>query len=85
MQPRGGISTCGIAGNTGRAYQNVANSDLCVVCLFEKYMSVRPDHLPKCSQDLYLRPLSVPNGNIWFSCQARGHHAIEKVIKAICK
>ena len=36
-------------------------------------------------QIFYLHPLVVPNGNVWFSCQARGHHTSEKVIKNLCK
>ena len=56
-----------------------------MVRLFEKYMSHRPDHDPRCSKDFYLRPLSVPNGDVWYSCQARGRHTIEKVIKELCK
>ena len=41
--------------------------------------------MPKCSQDFYLRPLVVPNGDVWYSCQPRGRHALEKVIKKLCK
>ena len=48
-------------------------------------MSHRQDHLPKCSADFYLRPLCVPNGNIWYSCQARGRHTLEKVVKKLCE
>ena len=56
-----------------------------MVRLYKKYMSHRPDHLPKCSKDFYLRPSAVPNGDIWYSCQARGHHKLEKVVKEMCK
>ena len=56
-----------------------------MVRLYEKYMSHCPDHLPKCSKDFYLRPLAVPNGDIWYSCQDHGHHKIEKVVKEMCK
>ena len=82
---QGGIASRGIPPKTGCVYENVVNSDRCVVRLFEKYMSHRPSHLPKCSPDFYLRPLTVPNGNVWYSCQARGRHSIEKVIKELCK
>ena len=57
-----GISSRGHDAKTGRAYENVVNSDRCIVRLYEKYMSVRPSHLPKCATDFYLRPLAVPNG-----------------------
>ena len=82
---QGGISDRGNPLKTGRAYENVVNSDRCVVRLYEKYMSHRPSHLPKCSKDFYLRPLGVPNGDIWYSCQARGRHTLEKVIKKLCQ
>ena len=81
---QGGISSRTYEPKQGRAYENVVNSDRCVVRIFEKYLSLRPSHLPKCSTDLYLRPLSVPNGSIWYSCQPRGRHALEKVIKKLC-
>ena len=70
---------------TGRAYENVVNKDRCVVRLFEKYMHHRPDHNPLCSKDFYLRPLSIPNGSVWYSCQPRGRHTLNKVLKNLCQ
>ena len=81
---QGGISNHGNPPKTGHAYENVVNSDRCLVRLYEKYMSHCPSHLPKCSKNFYLRPLAFPNGNIWYSCQPRGRHTLEKVIKKIC-
>ena len=69
----------------GRAYENVVNTDRCLVRLYEKYVASRPSHNPNCSKDFYLHPLFVLNGSVWFSCQAHGHHALEKVIKWMCK
>ena len=69
---QGGLTTRFVKPKKSHAYENVTNSDRCMVRLFEKYMSHHPDHLPKCSTDFYLRPLAVPNGNIWYSCQPRG-------------
>ena len=57
---QGGLSSRYIKPKKSRAYENVVNSDRCMVRLFEKYMSHRPDHLPKCSKDFYLHPLAVP-------------------------
>ena len=83
---QGGLSTRSHDNNSSRAYQNVVNSDRCIVRLYEKYVSLRPSHLPKCSTDFYLRPLAVSNGDVWYPCQARGHHTLEeKVIKNLCK
>ena len=82
---QGGLASRGLPPKTGRAYENVVNSDRCVVRIYEKYVSLRPSHLPKCSTDLYLRPLTVPNGDVWFSCQPRGRHTLEKVVKKLCE
>ena len=78
---QGGLTTRSFEPKRGRAYENVVNSDHCI----EKYVSHRPFHLPKSSPDFYLCPLAVPHGNVWYSCQARGRHALEKVIKSLCK
>ena len=48
---QGGLSSRGFQPKTGRAYQNVVNSDHCVVCLYWKYMSHCPDYDPCCSND----------------------------------
>ena len=56
-----------------------------MVCLFEKYMSHRPDHDAQCLKDFYLHPLSVPNGNVCYSCQPKGRHSIEKTVKLMCE
>ena len=80
---QGGISERNVPPKKGCAYQNV-NSDRCVVRLFEKYMSHRPSHDPKCAKDFYLRPLAVSNGDIWYSYQACGIHTLQKVVKKMC-
>ena len=81
---QGGLSNRLSTPKTGRAYENVVNKDRCVVRLFEKYMHYRPDHNPSCSKDFYLRPLSIPNGSVWYSCQPRGKHSLNKVLKTLC-
>ena len=78
------ISECNVLPKTGRAYQNVVNSDRCLVRLYDKYISHRPSHDPHCSKDLYLHPLSVPNGDIWYSCQPCGIYCLQKVVKKMC-
>ena len=81
---QGGLTSRFIQTKVDRAYENVINSDRYMVCLYEKYVSHRPNHLPKYSKDFYLHPLAVPNGNIWYSCQARGRHNLDKVVKTMC-
>ena len=82
---QGGINSRYIKPKITRAYQNVTNSDRCMVRLYEKYMSHRPDHDPKCSKDFYLWPLAIPNGNVWYSCQPRGCHTLGEVVKKMCE
>ena len=82
---QGGISDRSVPPKSGRAYQNIVNSDRCVIRLYEKYVAACPSHDPKYSKDFYLRPLSVPNGDVWYSCQARGRHTLSEVIKKMCK
>ena len=48
-------------------------------------MSHRPDHDPRCSKSFYLRPLTVPNGNVWYSCQPKGRHSLESIVKSLCE
>ena len=70
-----------------QAYENYGNPDRCVVRLYEEYLGLRPNHNPKCSHDLYLRPLAkVPNVPYapWYSCQAMGLHAIQSVLSGMC-
>ena len=81
---QGGLNSRFIKPKKSRTYQNVVNTDRCMVRLYEKYLSHRPSHLPKCSDDFYLRPLTVPQGDIWYSCQLRGHHKLEKVVRKMC-
>ena len=47
-------------------------------------MSVKPTD-PKCSNDLYLRPLAAPRGGIWYSCRAMGHHKIATFMSEMAK
>ena len=82
---QGGNSTRGNNAKNSRAYENVINSDRCLLRLYEKYISLCPLHMPKCSNYFYLCLLSVPNANVWFSCKATGRNALEKVIRNICK
>ena len=80
---QGGLNSRHIKPKKSRAYENVVNSDRCMVRLCEKYMSHRPDHLPKCSKDFYLHHLAVQNGNIWYLCQPRGHHLLGEEVKKL--
>ena len=67
------------------AFENIDNPQYCIVCIYEKYLAKHPSHDPKCSRDLYLRPLAKPqNPHIWYSCQPVGMGTLSKVIAKLC-
>ena len=69
-----------------KVYANHANYQRCAVRLFEKYKDVRPSDNPKCSTDLYLRPLAK-FGLVgpWFSCQPLGQNTLSKIVQTLCQ
>ena len=81
---QGGLDHCKVNHKVVRAYENKDNSERCIVQLYEFYMHVRPSH-DKCPNDFYLRPLAVPKGNVWFSCQPMGRHKLSTVVADIAK
>ena len=48
---QGGLMSRFVKPKVSHAYQNVTNTDRCMVRWYEKYISHRPDHDPKCSKD----------------------------------
>ena len=66
------------------AYGNDENPDRCIIKLYQKYVSHRPQS-QNCSEALYLRPLQQPNGDVWFSCQPFGIHKINSTVNRLCK
>ncbi len=67
------------------AFENVDNLEHCIVHIFEKYLAKRPSQDPKCSKDLYLRPLAKPTyDRTWYSCQALRLRVLSKVIAKLC-
>ena len=68
-----------------RAFENLENSEYCIVHIFEKYLAKHPSQDPKCSKDLYLRPLAKPTcAGTWYSCQPLGLGTLSKVITRLC-
>ncbi|CAC5374760.1 unnamed protein product [Mytilus coruscus] len=66
------------------AYQNTENQARCVVNLFELYASHCPP-FPRKADALYLRPLKIPNGNIWYADQPIGRHSLANIVASICQ
>ncbi|CAC5393030.1 unnamed protein product [Mytilus coruscus] len=57
---------------------------MCVVNLFELYASHCPS-FPRKADALYLRPLKIPNGNIWYADQPIGRHSLANIVASICQ
>lgn len=51
-------------------YENVEDKERCIVLLFREYVA----HCPVKNRPaaFYLRPLSQPNGQVWYTCQPVG-------------
>ena len=64
----GGIDHRKFVKKVVRAYENKVMPKHCIVKLYTQYIASCPTY-PKCSGDFYLRPLAVPCGNVWYSCQ----------------
>ena len=88
---QGGIKSRSNDGKKGRCYENVANKERCLVSLHELYIAHRPNSFPRTEKDpivprnYYLHPLSSNHSDIWYCCQPRGRHAIEKVVGKLCR
>ncbi|XP_052086492.1 transcriptional regulator QRICH1-like [Mytilus californianus] len=81
---QGGIKHKNVKRKSVVAYQNTENQARCVVNLFELYASHCPP-FPRKADALYLRPLKIPNGNIWYADQPIGRHSLANVVASICQ
>ncbi len=64
-------------------YKNKENPTRYVVAIYQKYLSVCPSHDPKCSHDLYLRPLKRYTEHVWYSYQPLGINTLQQVISKL--
>ena len=64
---------------TSRAYDNQKNSERCIVHLYDKYLSHRPDGI----QDFYLTPLSKVSGDIWYKKAPLGVNSLANSTKSM--
>ncbi|CAC5389685.1 unnamed protein product [Mytilus coruscus] len=80
----GGIKHKNVKRKSVVAYQNTENQARCVVNLFELYASHCPP-FPRKADALYLRPLKIPNGNIWYADQPIGRHSLANIVASICQ
>ena len=65
------------------AYEILANPDQCIVHLYLKYLSVRPEGLK--NNDFYLWPLAIPRGNVWYACQHIGKNKLTSIVADMAK
>jgi len=64
-------------------YQNVDDPKRCFIRLYKLYMSVCPKDQP--DNVFYLKPLSEPQGECWFSSVPIGHNMLQNVVPNLLK
>ena len=64
-------------------HENLEHPDKCIVRIFNEYCCRCPQNRPENS--FYLKPLTKPKGEVWFSTVAIGHNTLDKTISRICK
>lgn len=79
---QGGIQQRKVSRKVVRAYENVQNPNRCLVCLYKKYLELRPK-TPRCPDHFYLRPLNKPTADCWYSHQAIGRQTLSKVVSSL--
>ena len=81
---QGGLDHRKVNWKVVRVYENKANPHKCVVGLYLKYLSVRPKQ-DSCPNDLYLRPLAAPKGDVWFTFQPMGCNKLSSIVADMAK
>ncbi|XP_011408935.1 PREDICTED: zinc finger MYM-type protein 2-like [Amphimedon queenslandica] len=64
-----------------KIFPNVENPQRCVIRLYQKYLSLRPENAP--SDALYLQPLHKPRPECWYQSKAVGHNSLTATVKKI--
>lgn len=62
-------------------YQNTANPSRCFVRLYKLYLSKCPDNVNM----FFLKPLSKPKENQWYTRQSVGHNILATSVKTLCE
>lgn len=78
---RFGINDCRRDPKVTCIYPNKENPNRCVVALYKKYLSHRPQ--VSTTDAFYLSPKTSITNNIWYKNQPYGIHSIEKVTRQI--
>ncbi|CAG2195298.1 unnamed protein product [Mytilus edulis] len=79
---QGGLKTRRIKQKQVYAYEDTANPDRCIVRLYKKYI----EHCPEQTKTnvFYLRPLSKPKENIWYTAQPIGLNTLAATVGKMC-
>ena len=78
----GGLRERKVKNKSVKIFSNQDNPARCVVRLYKKFMSLRPQNAP---QDiLYFTPLKDPLPNCWYSLKPVGHNTLSKTVKKLC-
>ena len=77
---QGGIKTIGSEGKTVHAYHN-ENHERCLVCLFDFYISKRPDNVT--TDALFLAYNHHSKNGQWFKNMSLGEHSLRNVVKTV--
>ncbi len=76
---QGGLGNLNKKPNIVTVYENKDQPSRYLIYLYKKYVGLRLSHDPKCSHDLYLRPLKCYTEHVWYSCQPIGVHTLQQV------
>ena len=81
---QGGLKDYGKARKVVDAYENLSNPDRCPVRIYEEYLRLCPQPLDSLKA-FYLRPLSKPTQDVWFSHSPVGRHTLADTVASICR
>ncbi|CAG2234520.1 unnamed protein product [Mytilus edulis] len=79
----GGLEHRKIQSKVVRAYQNTDCPERCIINMYQKYMSLRPNE-GKC-QAFYLRSKKYPTSDEWYDDCPIGVHQLQKTVSDLCK
>ena len=78
----GGLRDRRVANKSVKVFENPDNRSMCVVTLYKKYMSLRPEE-PK--DVFYLQPLTRPRHDRWYQARPVGHNKLSQTVKRLCE
>jgi hypothetical protein len=80
---QGGVAHRKVAPHSARAYENLQNPNRCPVQILKLYISKCPPEAME--KAFYLKPLSKPKNNLWFSKMPIGHNTLAVMVSSMMK